>query len=191
MTQPKPVAQSRAQLRKDLIAKRRAIPAAQKNEWDSAIAQNVLQHLKNHPCQILGVFWPIQAEPDIQLAYLALHKIGVQLALPVVQVAHAPLQFFAWAPGDTMDTDRYGIPIPQATKIQLQPDCLLIPCVGFNEEHFRLGYGGGFYDRTLAQLHTMQNKVRSIGIAYADCQVEFKADPHDVAMDFILTEIHH
>lgn len=188
MTQPKPDAQPRAQLRKDLIAKRRAIPEAQKNAWDSAIAQNVLRQLKQYPSQVLGVFWPIQAEPDLMLAYQALHTMGVQLALPVVQAAHAPLQFFAWAPGDVMDTDRYGIPIPQANQVQLQPDCLLIPCVGFNEEHFRLGYGGGFYDRTLAQNHSLQIKVRTIGIGYADTQVEFNADSHDVAMDCIITE---
>jgi 5-formyltetrahydrofolate cyclo-ligase len=189
MTQPKPVAQSRAQLRKDLIAKRRAIPVAQKNEWDSAIAQQVLQRLKQYPSQVLGVFWPIQAEPDLLLAYQALHKMGVQLALPVVQAAQAPLQFFAWAPGDVMDTDRYGIPIPQATKEQLQPDCLLIPCVGFNEEYFRLGYGGGFYDRTLALASPSQAKPRTLGVSYSFAKVDFSADTHDIAMELIITEI--
>jgi 5,10-methenyltetrahydrofolate synthetase len=189
MTQPMPDAYSRAQLRKELIANRRAISALKKNEWDSAIAQNVLRLLKETPCKVVGVFWSIQAEPDLILAYHVLHQMGYQLALPVVQASHAPLRFQAWRPGDEMDTDRYGIPTPKPNQAHLQTDCLLIPCVGFNEANFRLGYGGGFYDRTLAQENTLGKKPLAIGISYSLGKTQFDAGPHDVAMDHIITEI--
>ena len=87
-----------------------------------------------------------------------------------------------WSPGDAMTKDSFGIPIPVVCEMIL-PQALLIPCVGFNENGYRLGYGGGFYDRTLAQ----DLRPMAIGIAYQNSQVLFQENTFDIQMDFIVT----
>ena len=171
-------------LRRHLIAVRRGIATAQRARHDSAIASHVTAWWRAHPVAVLGVYWPVRHEPDLQSAYAALVAAGVQLALPVVTAPDAPLQFAAWTPGMPLIKDAFGVSIPAAPLVALQPQALLIPCVGFTGSGIRLGYGGGFYDRTLANpTHPL-----AIGIAYACSRVDFEAAAHDVAMDAIITE---
>lgn len=189
MTQPhsssKPPTPDRAALRKTLIGLRRNADAALRQRWDGAISQQLLDWCLQHRPGSLGVFWPIQAEPDLLASYPLLQEMGIQLALPLVQAKAAPLLFLEWAPGQPMDRDEYGIPVPSQREKIIAPEVLLIPCVGFNAARFRLGYGGGFYDRTLAQ----QPRPTTLGIAYQLAQTEFTEDAHDVAMDGIITEL--
>jgi 5-formyltetrahydrofolate cyclo-ligase len=112
---------------------------------------------------------------------------GVPLALPVVARKGRPLVFRAWAPGDLMDKGVWGIPEPKADKPVLEPDVLLVPLLAFDIRGGRLGYGGGFYDRTLARLRTMKPIV-AIGLAYDEQRVN--AVPHldyDQRLDWVLT----
>jgi 5-formyltetrahydrofolate cyclo-ligase len=89
-----------------------------------------------------------------------------------------------WQPGEELAKDQFGVPVPDRQRAIPQPDVVLVPCVGFNAQRFRLGYGAGFYDRTLARMP----RPLALGIAY-DCGLaEFESNGHDVALDFILTE---
>ena len=127
----------------------------------------------------------MRKEPDVRAAYATLAGLGVQLALPVVDDSDLPLRFIAWTPGEALQKDAMGVSVPVSQTTCVQPEGLLIPCLGFTAAGLRLGYGGGFYDRTLAQ----EPRPLTVGIAYAAAQVNFAAEPFDVALQRIITEL--
>ena len=183
-------------LRIALLAARKAISADQRLTFDTAIGERVINWATALPdgnsedvpgrfpvSGVLGVYWPIRDEPDLRPAYATLIARGVQLALPVVVGKDAPLQFIRWQPGEAMIKDSFGVAIPANGEIVI-PQALLIPCVGFNPQRLRLGYGGGFYDRTLA----IEPRPIALGIAYAAGLVDFSGGHHDIALDQIFTE---
>lgn len=170
-------------LRRALLAERQAIAPEVRSQWDREIASRLLAWWNAHRLRTLGVYWPIRSEPDLRPAYADLVAQGAQLALPVVVDKDAPLKFIAWKPGDPMEKDPFGVAIPVAGK-EILPDALLIPCVGFNALYYRLGYGGGFYDRTLA----LSPRPRTLGVGYSCGFAAFEADSHDVALDVVITE---
>ncbi len=179
----------KAALRKALLARRAAIDPDQKREWDARIGAQLLawwaerQDAGLHVDSALGVYWPLRGEPDLQEAYAKLAQAGVQLALPVVLEKHAPLTFASWTPGEPMVKDGMGVAVPAGHRLTALPPVIVVPCLGFNESAFRLGYGGGYYDRTLAA----RPRPTAIGVAYACQQVAFNSDPHDIPLDLILT----
>jgi 5,10-methenyltetrahydrofolate synthetase len=178
-------APSRSQLRQHLRQLRRDIPLTSKQEWDLQITDTLRQRIHQLAPRLIGVYWPIQQEPDLQHCFRQLHNEGYQLALPIVVSKSEALKFVAWTPDDAMDQDDYGIPIPQQREQTVVPELLIIPCVGFNQQCYRLGYGGGFYDRTLAAL----NAVNSIGVAYQLALTEFAAEKFDLPLGEIVTEL--
>jgi 5,10-methenyltetrahydrofolate synthetase len=108
-----------------------------------------------------------------------------RIGLPVMDKQHGTLQFHVWYPGCPMEDDAYDIPKPKGTEV-FQPQLLIVPCVGFGPGGLRLGYGGGFMDRTLAALRP---RPATLGVGYAcGFQPLLKAEPHDVPLDAILTE---
>ena len=181
--QQKP-APERAGLRKLLLTRRRQTAAAIRRQWDDAIMQALLRWCARQRPASLAVYWPIQSEPDLRDCYRELTAAGIQLCLPWVTGKQQPLKFLAWQDGDAMDADEYGIPLPAQKDALVQPEAILIPCVGFNSQGYRLGYGGGFYDRTLAGLPA----AVTAGIAYAIAEAAFVAEAHDLPMQRILTE---
>lgn len=176
----------KSSLRRTLLAARNALPAERRASMDAALVARVLDWAAAHPPKLLGVYWPIRGEPDLRAAYATLQKRGVQLALPVVDAADQPLRFLLWTPESVLEKDHMGVMVPMATASGsfVQPDALLIPCVGWSTTHHRLGYGGGFYDRTLAE----SPKPLAIGIAYASAHCVFEHAPHDQALDAVITE---
>ena len=111
----------------------------------------------------------------------ALRRIG----LPVVDKLHKTLTFHAWYPGCPMEEDAYGIPKPKDTEV-IVPTLLFVPCVGYGAGGYRLGYGGGFYDRTLA---TLQPKPFTVGLGFTQGYLDdFEPEPHDVPLDAILND---
>ncbi|MQR00274.1 5-formyltetrahydrofolate cyclo-ligase [Glaciimonas soli] len=175
------------QLRTALLANRKVIPEKTRLALDNEIAKRTIawieKLIKVQSDAVIGVYWPIRGEPDLRPAYAKLASLGVALALPVVVDEDAPLRFLHWTPGEAMTQDRFGVAVPVKEDI-VRPQALLIPCVGFNQQRRRLGYGGGFYDRTLATTPRPQ----TAGIAY-DCGfAEFASASHDIAMDVIFTE---
>ncbi|RJG03426.1 5-formyltetrahydrofolate cyclo-ligase [Noviherbaspirillum sedimenti] len=171
-------------LRQDLIAQRQAISPPLRAEWDLAIGKHLSRLLAAQPARAMGVFWPMRSEPDLRALFEEWVTAGVQLALPVVIDPDLPLKFLAWAPGDALAKDAMGVWVPANADREVAPDLLLVPCVGYNQECFRLGYGGGFYDRTLATAP----RPRAIGVAYACARADFAVEAHDIALDGVITE---
>jgi len=138
---------------------------------------------------ILGLYWPVRGEPDL-VAWLAALTTGTVLALPVVDGPAQPLRFVAWRPGDPMVPGAYRIPRPAAGPTVV-PDALVVPCVGFDARCHRIGYGGGFYDRTLAAASASRVGGRrpvAIGVAFDELEVaDVTPEMHDVALDAVVT----
>lgn len=180
----RPSEQIKPALRQSLLAARRAIPQPQKTRWDKAISQCLLAWLQQNRLASVAVYMPIQGEPDLTPLYETLNRQGTALALPVVLDKAAPLQFAAWQPGETMTKDKAGVAIPANLRIVPRPQAILVPCLGFTHERFRLGYGGGYFDRTL----TEPPRPHAIGIAYNCLKTCFPIEPHDIPLDRIITE---
>lgn len=175
---------NKLELRRTLLTLRNAIAADQRPLLDRRIAAKILEWWSVARVQTLGVYWPMRGEPDLREAYASLCAQGVQLALPVIVNDDAPLKFVEWTPGEPLSRDRYGVDIPALSSSEIQAEALLIPCLGFSRACFRLGYGGGFYDRTLA----LAPRPYTIGVAYAIGETAFAADPYDIALDSVMTE---
>jgi 5-formyltetrahydrofolate cyclo-ligase len=171
-------------LRKQLLAARKAMPPEEKAWRDRAIGERLLAWLDANPAASIGVYWPTQGEPDLTEVYPLLAARGIALALPVVVEREAPLVFHVWRPGDTLVTDAHGVMAPVDRSTLVKPELLVVPCVGFDARGYRLGYGGGYYDRTLA----VELPPRTVGIAYAMCEAEFEAGTYDIGMDGVITE---
>ena len=182
MSLPPSLTDKRA-LRRALLDVRRSISEENHTRWNTVISERLDLWFQTHPVTTMGVFWPINKEPDLLSWYEKMSAHGVSLSLPVVVSKDQPLRFAAWAPGDAMVKDAFGVSVPEQQVFGATPETLLIPCVGFNAGRFRLGYGGGFYDRTLA----VTPKPMAIGIAYACLQADFGTEAHDIALDMIVT----
>ncbi len=171
-------------LRRQLIAARRALDPAVKAQADARIGEKLSDWIDRHQVRVLGAYLPMPGEPDLSALYPQLLERGVTLAMPVVLEKHHPLAFVRWRPGDAIARDASGTPAPAARGDYLQPDAVLAPCIGFTDACLRLGFGGGYFDRTLAQ----SPRPRAVGIAYAFSKVEFAAEPHDIPLDAIVTD---
>lgn len=178
-------AEFKAALRQRLLGVRRAIDPAARGSWDAAICRHIVTWSRSSGIATLGVYWPLRDEPDLHPAYAELADLGVRLLLPVVLERDAPLAFAAWEPGEPLVKDVMGIAVPAQQRIEPCPPALLVPCLAFNSQGYRLGYGGGFYDRTLEKTP----RPATIGIAYSCLAAEFGSDGHDVPLDRVITEI--
>ena len=135
----------------------------------------------------VGAYWPIKGEFDALPALFRWAEADVQrrIGLPVVDKKSKQLSFQVWYPGCEMEDDAYGIPKPKGTPT-FEPTLLLVPCVGYGPGGVRLGYGGGFYDRTLA---TLQPRPTTVGLAYSQGFLPWlEAETHDVPLDTVLTD---
>ena len=180
----KQTTEDKAALRRALLAARRALDPVRKAEWDAAIGARLLAWWETARPARLGVYWPLRGEPDLHAAYAQLAARGAELALPLVVERDSALAFVAWTPGEAMVEDAMGVAVPAAKRLLARPEALLVPCVGYNAEGYRLGYGGGYYDRTLET----PPRPATLGIAYACLAADFDHAPHDIALDRILTE---
>jgi len=182
-TSPDQAPAAKPELRKQLLAKRRAVAPEIRAAWDQALCAKVLAWQAENKVSELGVYWPLRDEPDLRPAFDELARRGVRLLLPEVVARHTALEFAEWDIGEAMVKDTMGVAVPADLRMTAYPPALLVPCLGYNPHRFRLGYGGGFYDRTLE--HTP--RPRTAGIAYRCLQADFPDDPHDVALDVMLT----
>lgn len=174
----------KAALRQRMLTARKAVGTAQRFQWDGALCEQLLAWWSAHPVATLGVYRPMQEEPDLGHAYTVLVARGVQLALPLVVARDAALEFAAWLPDEAVVKDDLGLTVPAVVRRVTRPQALLIPCLAYNAGNFRLGYGGGFYDRTLA----IAPRPLAIGIAYSFSRANFATEPHDIGLDCVLTE---
>jgi 5,10-methenyltetrahydrofolate synthetase len=175
---------NRTTQRATLIAARRAIDAQQRKLWDKQIADQVVAWCKANAIKTVGIYSPIQAEPSLHEILPILSELGINLALPSAPAKDQALTFSLFKQGDELMKDRYGVLVPLETAPTVEPEVIFIPCVGFTEKGYRLGYGGGFYDRTLAK----KPKPKAIGIAYRISMCEMEVASHDIAMDSMITD---
>lgn len=180
------VARWRKAKRERLLAERAAIPAAQRRASSERIVAQLSELL--HPLKDVTVsaYWPFRAEPEIRPFLGHVVAEGGRTALPVVVKPRQPLSFRLWQKGDPLQLGVWKIPIPLDAAPVVAPDIVIAPVVGFDPECYRLGYGGGFFDRTLA---SMEHRPRVIGIGYGCAAIPtIFPQTHDIPMDFIVTE---
>jgi 5,10-methenyltetrahydrofolate synthetase len=168
-----------------LIADRLAPPREARAARDAAITPGIRAALPPMAGRILGFYWPMRGEYDPRPLARALHAEGVRLALPVVVAKASPMVFRPWSPGARLVPGVWNIPVP-AEGEPVTPDLLLVPLVGFDAGRYRLGYGGGYYDRTLA---AMPKRPVTIGIGFEQGRLTtIHPQPHDIPMAIIVTE---
>jgi 5-formyltetrahydrofolate cyclo-ligase len=137
---------------------------------------------------VVSGFWPMAEELDVRPLMIELHNQGCQLALPVVVGKRQPLVFRAWRPGDALETGVFGTLHPSPKREVVEPDALIVPLLACDEAGWRVGYGGGFYDRTLEGLRQKKNIV-AVGVAFNDQLVpEVPHGPDDQRLDWLLTD---
>ena len=138
---------------------------------------------------IIAGYWPIKTEIDPRPLMAALSARGLKTALPATPKPEMPLIFHLWQDGDVMIDGLYGTSEPHPDAPICAPNVLLVPLLAFDDAGYRLGYGGGFYDRSLEALRQQSERVMAIGIAY-DVQnvVRVPIGPYDAKLDGILTE---
>jgi 5-formyltetrahydrofolate cyclo-ligase len=170
--------------REALIAQRLALSSVDRSTASNRITAR-LNTLLQGTTGCLGFYWPFKGEYDPRPLVLALHQRGIQLALPVVVAKAQPLIFRPWYPGVAMTSGVWNIPVP-AEGEPVEPATLLVPLVGFDPSNYRLGYGGGFYDRTIA---AMSLRPRTVGTGFANSRLQtIFPQPHDIPMDEIVAE---
>ncbi len=136
------------------------------------------------PRAVVSLYWPLRGEPDLRPWMSAAHAKGVRVALPVVVAKGQPLVFREWRSGARLERGVWNIPFP-ADGAEVVPTVVIAPLVGFDPGCFRLGYGGGFFDRTLASLPV---KPLAIGVGHPGCRIAtIYPQPHDLPMDWIVT----
>lgn len=137
---------------------------------------------------VVSGFWPMAEELDIRPLMIELHNQGCQLCLPVVVAKKQPLVFRAWRPGDSLEQGVAGTLHPSPRREVLEPDALIVPLLAVDEEGWRLGYGGGFYDRTIEGLRAKKN-ITAIGVGFnAQLVPEVPHGPSDQRLDWLLTD---
>jgi 5-formyltetrahydrofolate cyclo-ligase len=171
--------------RQRLLGLRTGTSAMLRRDWGAVIEARLRLLLAERPGITLGVYWPFQAEFDPRPLAERLIAQGGAAALPVVVDKKGPLEYRAWRPGDPLVDGVWNIPIPERREIVL-PDAVLAPLVGFDRDCYRLGYGGGYFDRTLAALSP---RPLAIGVGFEFALLDtIHPQPHDVPMDLIVTE---
>jgi 5-formyltetrahydrofolate cyclo-ligase len=171
--------------RAEIIAHRMARDPAERRRLSDPVIEHLRSLLDVERFPVLGLYWPIRGEIDLR-EFARQHVAGGGIVgLPVVIEDAVPLEFWRWRPAVALKRGRWNIPVPPERDL-VRPDVLVVPLVGFDAKRFRLGYGGGFYDRTLA---AASPRPHTIGIAFADAQLQsIYPQPHDIPMDVIVTE---
>src|SRR5690606_29767988 len=172
--------------RERLIAARLALSADERANHARAIAEKLDARLGDLAGKLVGLYWPFRGEPDLRGWADSVRARGGAIALPVVVAKATPLIFRVWKPGEKLEKGVWNIPVPAAGDPVL-PDIVISPVVGFDPSSYRLGYGGGFYDRTLASMPRRPQAVIGVGYALQAIPTIYP-QPFDIPMDAVLTE---
>ncbi|HEX7238040.1 MAG TPA: 5-formyltetrahydrofolate cyclo-ligase [Gammaproteobacteria bacterium] len=171
--------------RAELLERRRALDLDDRKRLAKALSERLLASVDLRAFSVLGFYWPIRGELDLRGIAREHCEAGGRAALPVVVAKNEPVEFWRWETGSAMQRGFWNIPVPLERRC-LTPHALLIPLVGYDTAGYRLGYGGGFYDRTLAALTP---RPFCIGVGLDDSELEtIHPQPHDIPMNLIVTE---
>jgi 5,10-methenyltetrahydrofolate synthetase len=176
----------RREMRSRLIEARLGI-SADEHERSSRVIENRIEKILGPlPPQTLSAYWPFKGEVDLRPLMGRLQDRGWITALPSVVRRRSPLEFLEWTDGMEMDLGPYDIPVPRNRKI-VRPDVVIAPLVAFDRNNYRLGYGSGFFDITLAAL---EPPPLTIGVGFEITGVEtIHPLPTDVPLNLIVTEV--
>lgn len=174
-------------LRQEYLDRRMKIPAGMRGILAKKASDIFFQQVKFFDGAIIAGYWPIRAEMDDLPILRELCRLEYVCALPHLAGRGAPLEFRLWDEETLMATGKYDVPEP-AVSLPVLPDFLIVPLLAFDEEGYRLGYGGGHYDRAAASLKRIKN-IQMIGLAYQEQLCEkLPHEAHDVRLDMIVTE---
>jgi len=171
--------------RDELIQRRAHLPRAQRQRIHEQVTDTLRDYLANQPQSCIGFYWPFKGEIDLRALIAELLHSGAAAALPVVVEKARPLEFWRWTAGMRTKPGIWRIPVPEV-RDPVQPGLLLIPLVGFDTAGYRLGYGGGYYDRSLAMMHPTPHKI-GVGQELGRLP-SIHPQPHDIPLDLIITE---
>jgi 5,10-methenyltetrahydrofolate synthetase len=179
---------ARAALRRALLEARRRSHGPGRRAANDALLERLDGVLGDLGGEVVALYWPIRGEPSLGPLPQRWTDAGARLALPVVDAPHAPMRFLAWQPDAPTVPCGWGIERPRDERV-LRPTVLVVPCVGFTVEAHRLGYGGGFYDRSLAALDADGGpRPRAIGVGWDEALLEaFEPLPTDRPLDAVVT----
>lgn len=175
----------RDMLRRSVIKRREALSETDRHALTAQLSEHLATLLDRLSPKSLGFCWPYRAEPDLRdfVAHWLASQSERRAALPVVLDRDEPMMFRPWTPGMLLVPDRHGIPYPPGG-CAMTPDVVLVPLNAFDAAGYRIGYGGGYFDRTLATLDTV-----AVGVGFELGRVACVApQPHDRPMDWIVTE---
>jgi 5-formyltetrahydrofolate cyclo-ligase len=179
---------AKAKLRIEMAERRRRAAAAAPPGAPLQARDRFLAAVPLHPGAVVSAFWPLPDEFDTKPLMFALHAAGHPIGLPVVQKGGLPLRFRLWTPETRLTRGNFNVEIPGQDCGECRPEILVVPLLAFDRQGYRLGYGGGFYDRTLATLRAA-GATTAVGWAYAGQEID--AVPHDATdqpLDWVVTE---
>jgi 5-formyltetrahydrofolate cyclo-ligase len=175
----------RKQARDVLIARRVALASHIRRARGEQAKRRLTETVDLRQYETLGIYWPIRGEIDIRDLAREHVARGGRIGLPVVVTRSAPVEFWSWTPGSSMGRGLWDIPIPRE-RVVVHPEALIVPLVGFDGSSYRLGYGGGYYDRTIA---AAEPRPFCIGFGYAESRLAtIWPQAHDMRMDIIVTD---
>lgn len=187
-----PPSQAKAERRRDALRWRSRQPAelAERSaRWVARVGLNALAEARGASVEVTG-YWPVRGELDARPLLAWLHKRGCRIGLPAV-TEEKELEFRRWAPGGELQPGAFSIPVPPPENgVMARPDVLLVPLLAFDWHGYRLGYGGGFYDRALARLRREKPSARAYGLAFAEQELGrgVPREAHDQPLDGIFTQ---
>jgi len=170
--------------RQRLYRLRESMPSARRAGAQQQLSAALDALLAERDVVVVAAYWPIRGEPDLRPWMRAQARADRELALPVVTAVDEPLRFARWRPGDSMRRGRWGIAEP-ARREWVSPELVIAPLLGVDANRFRLGNGGGYFDRTLA---AASPRPTAVGVGYDEARIAtIYPLPHDIAMDVIVT----
>lgn len=183
------IPEQKRQLRQIFLQRRLEVSPEAYHDASLQIESSYTQIANKAPGKCIAGYLPMRGEMDITLLLKHFSLNGYNCALPVVKARGQALSFRAWAPGDALTTGEFGIKIPIEAAAEIVPDVMLIPLLAYDTLGFRLGYGGGYYDKTLRALRNQGHSLLAIGVAFSVQQIKtLPREKQDEKLDAILTE---
>lgn len=171
--------------RERLIGERIAMPVSKRESVGELIARDLDALVPDTRETVVSIYWPFRGEPDLRNWMSSICGRGLRAALPIVVAKGQALKFREWTPETRMERGVWNIPIPTSDSPDIVPNVVISPLVGFDPSGYRLGYGGGFFDRTLAGLSP---KPLVIGVGYKEARIPtIYPQWHDIPMTYIVT----
>lgn len=190
ITDPSQLRASKASARAEALRRRAALSAAERLQAAHRVAGNLAEGIGALDAgTVVGFYWPIRDELDPRPAAERLASDGAATALPRMEGPERPLVFHRWQPGERLIGGGFGVQEPAPFAPRVRPEIVLVPLLAFDRQGRRLGYGKGFYDRTLADLRTAGRRVTALGVAFSIQEAtDVPHDATDVPLDGIVTE---